>query len=264
MAVYSDDMPPGVDIVFNTNKPKGTPAMGDKNNTVLKLVKQDPDNPFGSLIKAGGQSYYTDKDGNKQLSLINKRAGEGDWSDWQDALPSQFLGKQSKSLAKKQLDLAKADKLAEFDEYCSLTNPTVKKHLLEKFADQCDSAAVHLKAAALPGQKYHVIIPVNTLKDNEVYAPQYENGTKLALIRYPHGGTFEIPILTVNNKHAPARNVLGTDVVDAVGINAKVAERLSGADFDGDTVMCIPTHDKGGKVKITSQPPLKGLEGFDP
>jgi hypothetical protein len=28
--------------------------------------------------------------------------------------------------------------------------------------------------------------------------------------------------------------------------------------------MCIPTHDTGGKVKITSTPPLKGLEGFDP
>lgn len=38
---------------------------------------------------------------------------------------------------------------------------------------------------------------------------------------------------------------------------------MSGADFDGDTVMCIPTHDRAGKVKITSTPPLKGLEGFD-
>ena len=28
--------------------------------------------------------------------------------------------------------------------------------------------------------------------------------------------------------------------------------------------MCIPTHDRGGKVKITSTPPLKGLEDFDP
>ena len=195
--------------------------------------------------------------------MINKRADEGDWDEWADALPSQFLGKQSISMAKKQLGLAKADKLAEFEEYCSLTNPTIKKHLLEKFADNCDSAAVNLKAAALPGQKYHVIIPVNTLKDNEVYAPNYENGTKIALIRYPHGGTFEIPILTVNNKHASAKKLLGTDIIDAVGINKNVAERLSGADFDGDTVMCIPTHDRGGKVRITSTPPLKQLEGFD-
>lgn len=259
MAVYSDDMPDGVDVVFNTNKKSDVP-MGK----VLKDIKADPDNPFGSLIKANGQSYYTDKDGNKQLSLINKRADEGDWDDWADALPSQFLGKQSLSMAKKQLNLAKADKQAEYDEICSLTNPTVKKHLLRKFSDECDSAAVHLKAAALPGQKYHVIIPINSLKDNEVYAPNYENGTKLALIRYPHGGTFEIPILTVNNKHAPAKKLLGTDIIDAVGITSKVAERLSGADFDGDTVMCIPTHDKAGKVKITSTPALKGLEGFDP
>ena len=133
-----------------------------------------------------------------------------------------------------------------------------------KFADECDSAAVHLQAAALPGQKYHVIISIPSMKDTEVYAPNYENGTKLALIRYPHGGTFEIPILTVNNKHAVAKKLIGSDSIDAVGINSKVAERLSGADFDGDTVMCIPTHDKGGKVKIISTPPLKGLEGFDP
>ena len=263
MAVYSDDMPKGVDVVFNTNKKQGTPM-----KDVLKKIKDDPDNPFGSAIKdadQGGQYWYTDKKtGEKKLGLINKRADEGDWSDWKDALPSQFLGKQSRAMAKKQLDLAKADKLDEYDEICSLTNPTIKKHLLRKFADGCDSAAVHLQAAALPGQKYHVIIPINSLKDTEVYAPNYENGTKLALIRYPHGGTFEIPILTVNNKHAKAKELLGTDVTDAVGITSKVAERLSGADFDGDTVMCIPTHDSGGKVKITSKPPLKGLEGFDP
>lgn len=263
MAVYSDDMPDGVDVIFNTNKKQGTPM-----NKVLKEIKADPDNPFGSAIKdaeQGGQYWYTDKKtGEKKLGLINKRADEGDWSDWKDALPSQFLGKQSKSMAKKQLDLAKADKQAEFDDICSINNPTIKKHLLEKFADGCDSAAVHLQAAALPGQKYHVIIPINSLKDNEVYAPNYENGTKLALIRYPHGGIFEIPILTVNNKHAPAKKILGTDVGDAVGITSKVAERLSGADFDGDTVMCIPTHDPAGKVKIASKPALKGLEGFDP
>jgi DNA-binding CsgD family transcriptional regulator len=167
-------------------------------------------------------------------------------------------------MAKKQLGLAKADKQAEFDEICSLTNPTIKKHLLEKFADTCDSAAVHLQAAALPGQKYHVIVPINTLKKNEVYAPNYENGSKLALIRYPHGGTFEIPVLTVNNKHVAAKKLLGPDVRDVVGIHKSVADKLSGADFDGDTVMCIPTHDRGGKVKIAHRDELPGLKGFDP
>ena len=259
MAVYSDNMPDGVDVIFNTNKGK------DKSKLeVLKEIKNDPDNPFGSAIKdanQGGQYWYTDKNGNKKLGLINKRADEGDWTEWKDALPSQFLGKQSIQLAKKQLGIAKADKQAEYEEICSLTNPTVKKHLLEKFADECDAAAVHLKAAALPGQKYHVIIPVNTLKDNEVYAPGYKDGTELALIRYPHGGTFEIPKLKVNNKNKIGNEIIGKTSIDAVGINSKIAERLSGADFDGDTVMCIPT---GGKVKITSTPPLKGLEGFDP
>lgn len=259
MAVYSDNMPDGVDVVFNTNKKAGTPKLD-----VLKDIKSDPDNPFGALIKAGGQSTYFDNDGNEQLSLINKTRGEGDWTEWKDALPSQFLAKQSYSLAKKQLNLAKVDKQAEFDEICSLTNPTVKKHLLQKFSDTCDSAAVHLQAAALPGQKYHVIIPINSLKDNEVYAPGYKDGSELALIRYPHGGTFEIPILKVNNKNATGKEIIGTEAIDAIGITKKVADRLSGADFDGDTVMCIPTNDPGGKVKITSTRPLKGLEGFDP
>lgn len=272
MAIYSDDLPDGVDMVFNSNKKAGTPMLGPKNNTVLKPIGKDPDNPFGSLIKdgivdlddptskKGGQSYYYDKDGKKQLSLINKRAEEGDWGEWSDHLPSQFLSKQSMTLIKKQLGLATADKQAEFDEICSLTNPTVKKALLKSFADDCDSAAVHLQAAALPRQKYQVILPITSMKDNEVYAPNYRNGEQVALIRFPHGGTFEIPVLTVNNKQADAKRILG-NALDAVGINSKVAERLSGADFDGDTVMVIPT---GGKVKITSTRALEGLEGFDP
>lgn len=260
MAVYSDDMPEGIDVIFNTNKKAGTPTAD-----VLKKISSDPDNPFGSLIKEhGGQSYYIDKNGKEKLSLINKRAEEGDWNDWSDHLPSQFLSKQSMTLIKKQLGLAAADKQSEFDEICSLTNPTVKKALLKSFSDDCDAAAVHLKAAALPRQKYQVILPLTSIKDNEVYAPNYNNGEKVALIRYPHGGTFEIPILTVNNKQKEGRKVLGDTPADAIGINSKVAERLSGADFDGDTVMVIPCNSSSSKVKITSTPPLKGLEGFDP
>lgn len=256
MAVYSDDLPPGVDVMFNTNKTK------DKSKLeVLKEIKKDPDNPFGSLIKAGGQSYYTDKNGERKLSLINKRAEEGDWGDWADKLPAQFLSKQSKQLAQRQLQLAAADKKAEFDEIMGLTNPTVKKALLKSFSDDCDSAAVHLHAAALPRQKYQVILPVPTLRDNEIYAPNYNDGEKVALIRYPHGGIFEIPILTVNNKHKDSMKMIGPNAKDAVCINSNVAERLSGADFDGDTVQVIPTN---SKVKINTKPPLKALEGFDP
>jgi len=258
MAVYSDNLPKGVDVLFNTNKPKETPA--DK---VLKDITNDPDNPFGSYIKAGGQSYYVDKNGKKQLSIINKRAEEGDWGEWADRLPSQFLSKQSSSLVKKQLNLAISDKTAEYDEIKSLTNPTIKKSLLNSFADDCDSVAVHLYAASLPRQKHQVILPINSLKDKEIYAPNYKNGETVALIRYPHGGTFEIPILTVNNKHADAKQVLG-NAMDAVGINSKVANRLSGADFDGDTVMVLPCNSSRSKVKITATLPLKGLEGFDP
>lgn len=273
MAVYSDDMPDGVDVIFNTNKPKGTPALGPKDNTVLKNIKKDPDNPFGSLIKQGivdpdnpsvaegGQSYYIDKNGQKQLSLINKRAEEGDWGKWADKLPSQFLSKQSKTMVDRQLGMALENKRLEYEGYLELTNPVIKKALLRKFADSCDSDAEHLQAAALPRQKYQVIIPLTSIKDDEVYAPNYNDGEKVALIRFPHGGTFEIPILTVNNSSAEGKKVITPSAKDAIGIKKTVADQLSGADFDGDTVMVIPI---SARAQITSRQPFEGLKTFDP
>ena len=256
MAMYSDDMPDGADIVFNTNKHTGIPKMD-----VLKKIQDDPDNPFGALIKANGQSHYIDADGNEKLSAINKLKEEGDWDKMSKNLSSQFLSKQPIQLIKKQLDLTYADAADEFSEICSLNNPTVKRKLLLDFADECDSAAVHLKAAALPRQSTQVILPLNAMKETEIFAPNYRDGEKVVLIRYPHGGTFEIPELTVNNKNPTADSVLGKNIRDAVGINPKVAERLSGADFDGDQVVVIPT---GGRVKIQSTPALKDLKDFDP
>jgi len=256
MAMYSDDMPDGADIVFNTNKHTGTPKMD-----VLKKIQDDPDNPFGALIKANGQSHYIDDAGNEKLSAINKLKEEGDWDKMSKNLSSQFLSKQPIQLIKKQLDLTYADAADEFSEICSLNNPTVKRKLLLDFADECDSAAVHLKAAALPRQSTQVILPLNAMKETEIFAPNYRDGEKVVLIRYPHGGTFEIPELTVNNKNPTAVSVLGKNIRDAVGINPKVAERLSGADFDGDQVVVIPT---GGRVKIQSTPALKDLKDFDP
>lgn len=256
MAMYSDDMPDDADIVFNTNKHTGTPKMD-----VLKKIQDDPDNPFGALIKANGQSHYIDADGNEKLSAINKLKEEGDWDKMSKNLSSQFLSKQPIQLIKKQLDLTYADAADEFSEICSLNNPTVKRKLLLDFADECDSAAVHLKAAALPRQSTQVILPINAMKETEIFAPNYRDGEKVVLIRYPHGGTFEIPELTVNNKNPTAVSVLGKNIRDAVGINPKVAERLSGADFDGDQVVVIPT---GGRVKIQSTPALKDLKDFDP
>lgn len=263
MAVYADDLPDGVDVRFNTNKTKDVPMMD-----VLKKVKRDKDgnvdrdNPFGSLIKEkGGQSYYIGDDGKEHLSKINWRAVEGDWGDWADKLPSQFLAKQPIALINRQLKIAIEDKQAEFDEIRSLTNPTVKRKLLEDFADGCDKNAVTLQAAALPRQKYQVILPLNSISENEIYAPNFNDGETVALVRYPHGGLFEIPILKVNTKNTEGKRVIGTNPKDAVGINSKVAERLSGADFDGDTVMVIPF---GKGYKIASQPELEGLKGFDP
>ena len=266
MAVYSDDMPDGVDIVFNTNKPSTTPL-----RDVLKKAKRDKDgnidrdNPFGSLIKEhGGQSYYIDDDGKEQLSLINKRADEGDWTKWTNELSAQFLAKQNKALIDKQLGITIKNKVAEFNDICEINNPTVKRNLLKTFADDCDSAAVHLKAASLPRQHYQVILPIPSISDKELYAPNYNNGETVALVRYPHAGPFEIPILKVNNKLPEGKKLLGTNPKDAIGINSKVAEQLSGADFDGDSVMVIPCNSANSKVHITATKPLTDLKGFDP
>ena len=257
MAMYLDDIPNGYDIVFNTNKNLGTDKMD-----VLKGIKHDdPNNPFGATIKANGQSTYTDKDGKEKLSPINKIKEEGDWNEMSRNLSSQFLSKQPIKLIKQQLNTTYDDSEAEFKEICSYTNPTVKRKMLLDFADECDGAAVHLKAAALPGQSTpQVILPLTEISENEVYAPNYQNGTKLALVRFPHAGTFEIPTVTVNNKNSSGKKNLG-NVTDAIGINYKVAERLSGADFDGDQVTCIPITDQ---VRIKTSNPLPGLKDFSP
>lgn len=190
MAMYSDDMPDGADIVFNTNKHTGTPKMD-----VLKKIQDDPDNPFGALIKANGQSHYIDADGNEKLSAINKLKEEGDWDKMSKNLSSQFLSKQPIQLIKKQLDLTYADAADEFSEICSLNNPTVKRKLLLDFADECDSAAVHLKAAALPRQSTQVILPLNAMKETEIFAPNYRDGEKVVLIRYIHITNYELRAL---------------------------------------------------------------------
>lgn len=265
MAVYGDpkDFPDGVDVIFNTNKSKGMPAVSSDPNakTVLKPIKNDPLNPFNSAIKEhGGQSYWTDDKGEKHLSLINKREDEGGWDGWSKEFASQFLSKQPLSLVNRQLDITKKEQREELDKINSLTNDTVKKLLLENFSEKADRRAVTLKAASTPGARYQVILPLPSLKDNEIYAPNFEDGEVVSLVRFPHAGLFEIPTLTVNNKNPEGNRVITKDAKDAVGINSNVAKRLSGADFDGDTALVIP-HRSG--VTIASKPPLQGLLNFD-
>lgn len=285
MALYSDDIPKGYDVVYNTNKKSGAPDKDIKDENgfvttsgVFKKQKDpssrgyDPSNPFGSSVKGDEElitvpSHYEDKEGNKHKSALNICREEGDWSQWKKNLPSQFLSKQDPQLARKQLDLAIAEKRNEFDDIKSLTNPVIKKELLKDFADECDSAAVHLKAAALPRQRTHVILPDPNMKENEIYAPNYEHGEEVVLIRFPHEGIFEIPRLRVN-KHVPsAEAVIGKNAKDAVVINSKVAETLSGADFDGDTVLVIPTKNNNIKASDSYKKTDKAIEklrSYDP
>lgn len=269
MAMYSDHMPDGVDIMFNTNKHPGTPMMSPNKDDpqVLKMLKTNKDNVFGATIKNEenlqlAQRYYIDANGERKQSAINIVNEEGDWDRWSKTLSSQFLSKQPVALAKRQLEITQTTQRAELEEIKSLTNPVVKQKLLDTFADDCDSKAVHLKAANLPRQASHVILPFPGMKENEVYAPNYNDGESVVLIRYPHGGKFEIPQLTVNNKNKEARSVL-KQAPDAIGINPVVAGKLSGADFDGDTVLVIPVNNRV-KVQVDNRSAFKELQQFDP
>lgn len=258
MAVYKDDLPAGVDLLFNTNK-------SDTGNKLdaMKPLKDEPDNPFGATIR---QKVEIGPDGKHRvtsaMNIVGSKEGsgeEGSWETWSKNLPSQFLSKQSSRLAKEQLALTYETRKNDLEDILRLTNPAVKKKLLQAYADGVDSAAVHLKAASLPRQSTHVILPISSMKDTEIFAPNFNDGERVALVRFPHGGTFEIPELTVNNRHPEAIKLLGKQARDAVGINHNVAEKLSGADFDGDTVLVIPNNNR----KVQSRPSLEGLKDFD-
>lgn len=267
MIIYSDDIPDGYDVVYNTNRKKGAPLYkteGYIGDTVFKKMKDDPANPFGANIKSDGDLVlgvnrtWKDKDGVEHESAIRIVNEEGNWNDWSRNISAQMLSKQPPALAKRQLDLTYASKREQLNDILALTNPTVKQKMLEDFANSCDSDAVHLKAYGFPGQAGKVILPVTSLPENQIYAPSYANGTQVVLIRYPHASITEIPSLTVNNNHKEAKKILG-QAIDAVGISPKTAQQLSGADFDGDTVYVIPNND--GNIKFAKQ--YEALKDFD-
>jgi DNA-binding CsgD family transcriptional regulator len=256
MAMYKDDLPVGTDLLFNTNKTD----TGNKLDA-MKPLKADKDNPFGAVVRQLGVDNV---DGSKKVtSAMNIVNEEGDWNEWSKSLSTQMLSKQKPRLAKEQLAMTYERAADEYASIMALTNPTVRKKLLQEFSDGAEASAVHMKAAALPRQRTQVILPIESLSEREIYAPNFRQGERVVLIRYPHGGTFEIPELTVNNNNRKAKGLLG-NAKDAVGINSKVAERMSGADFDGDTVLVIPNGTGTSPGKVKHSPALDQLKGFDP
>nr|DAE78852.1 MAG TPA: RNA dependent RNA polymerase [Caudoviricetes sp.] len=280
MALYGTEemfknIPKGTDIIFNTNKTANkTPQ------EVLKELKKNPEggapidgpNPFGATVKrqntlvdSKGNPVYKpgvkDRFGNKvpQIGSINIVNEEGDWGSWSKALSAQFLSKQPTTVVHERLKATMKQVQDEYESIQKVTNPVIKKQLMESFVSDLESKQVHMKAAAPKGFQGHVILPVPDMKENEVYAPNYKNGEKVVLIRYPHGGRFEIPELTVNN-NSVARKMISKDSPDAIGIHPKVASKMSGADFDGDTAYVIPNN----KGKFKSRDSLKELKNFDP
>lgn len=266
MAVYSDDLPPGKDIVFNSSKPDDYPIYGtDKDRSVFKLLKKDPLNPFGSYIKKGdanhpgGQREYLGDDGKYHLSALNIVREQGEWDNWSKTLSSQFMSKQDPKLAKEQLAKSYDERVQEFNEIKTLTNPVLRQNLLNDLAGKCDTDSYELKCKGFPNTNAHVILPLTSIKNNECYAPNYPDGTRLVLVRYPHGGRFELPEVVVNNRNKEGRKTIGLNSLDAIGISARTAEQLAGADFDGDTVWAIPNNN--GKIK--TEKAIKDLVDFN-
>lgn len=248
VALYKpdEDFPPGVDVIYNSKKHEGASKddVFKKMKTIEKTGEIDKKNPFGSAIKK--QEMYTDKDGNEHQSALNIVNEEGDWDVWSKTLSSQFLSKQEKPLVKDQLKLTQVEYKDRLEDIKKISNPVVRKKELEAFSEECERAAESLKAHRLAGQATKLILPINSLKENECYCPTLENGTRVVLIRHPHAGRFEIPELIVNNTNKEALACM-KNAKDAIGINFHAAEQLSGADFDGDTAIVIPNN--SGKVK---------------
>lgn len=255
MAMYGDDddfkgLPSNVKYIFHTNKPS-TKSPQD----VLKKQKDNPLNPFESSIR-------------HQKGVFNIVNQEGDWSDYRTTLASQFLSKQNVSFVKERLkDTFKRDK-EDYDSIVAITNPVVKQKLLQDLVGDpkdktkrgsIDTEQFHMRAVGEPGTRYKTLIANPWLKANEVYAPDYNDGDHVVLVRYPHGGTFELPDLVVNNKAPKSKKLLG-NAIDGIGIHPEAAHKLSGADFDGDTVIVLPNN--SGKIKYRKS--LPGLKNFDP
>lgn len=266
MASYYDGpFPEGCDLIFNTKKSSGTPLIDpdpDAKQLLKPIQHDDPMNPFGALIKANtGQYHYIDDDGEEKLGLINKKSEEGDWDNWKRTVSAQFTSKQNIPLIKNQIDISLKDKRAEFEAIKQLDNPVLKKNLLMKFASSCDSDAVDLRTGPMPGQSFQVLVPIPSLRDGECYAPQYPDGTKVAVVRYPHADVSEIPILTVNNKNKEGLELLGKYAKDCIGLSKKAEDQLSGADNDGDAAMVIPIREGG--PSITARQPFKEMIDWD-
>lgn len=251
MAVYTEGLEN--DIVVNSNKASKKGVDG-----ALKQMERNKDgtiadNPFGAST-VNAQTVMRDRfgkpildaDGNQIKSAINFVGAdkndahiEGRWGQWSKNLPAQFLTDLPYNVIKKQLKLQAQIYEENLKEIQSLNNPTVKKNLLIDYGDQLDSASCELKGAPIGGQKTRVLLPMPSLKDNECYCPGLDNGTTVALARFPHQGRWEIPILKVNNNNPEGRAMIG-DGADAIGLNHHNHGVLSGADSDGDTCIVIP------------------------
>lgn len=268
MAVYSDDIPEGYDIVYNSNK-----HVGAAKDAVFKKMQVDDDgnidkdNPFKTTIKEDKDliltsRYYRDpKTGEKKLSKICVVNEEGTWDKWNKTTAVQMLSKQPTKLVQQQLALKYADTKTEFEEICQLNNPTLKKHLLAEFASKCDADAVEMAGAPFIGQKSAALLPFTDIKPDELYCSWLPEGADVCLVRYPLASNAEIPVLKVKNHGTNAEKIIGAGR-DAIGVHPQTEAQMSGADNDGDTALVIPY--AKSRIGLQTAKPLKDLIMFEP
>ena len=101
-------------------------------------------------------------------------------------------------------------RLKEFDEIHSLTNPTVRKNFFLSLLTQLIRQQYILKQLTFLGKQLKFFfLSIPSSREKFMRLP-FRDGERVALVRFPHGGTFEIPELTVNNRNREARRILGT------------------------------------------------------
>lgn len=81
-----------------------------------------------------------------------------------------------------------------------------------------------------------------SLQSHEVYTPMFENGQKLAGFRNPHTSASNILSVTNNLENYEIAKYfnLTDNIVIVNGVNSDINDRLSGSDYDSDTVLLSP------------------------
>lgn len=102
------------------------------------------------------------------------------------------------------------------------------------------------------------IYSIFQMPDDEIYAPSFQDGETVIVIRWPYTNNCDFPILKVNNKHRESIAVLG-QAKGVAGVSISTIMRL-GADYGGDTAIILPYRKMEGDPQPKEMPEQPILE----